>query len=215
MKYHKIQTMFKRDPATKYKTLLENEWSEPEFDYLKGNEWIWTEKIDGTNIRVMWDGESRRFGGKTDNAQLYVPLYEKLTELFPLEALSKQFGDEPTDVIMFGEGYGAKIQKGGGNYIPDGVGFILFDILIGNVWLRRDTLEEIAECLLIPIVPVIAKGTLQQAAELTRTGFVSLAAEISIMAEGLVLRPSIELKNRMGRRIITKIKHKDFQREDR
>lgn len=27
-----------------------------EFDYLKDNTWIFTEKVDGTNIRIMWDG---------------------------------------------------------------------------------------------------------------------------------------------------------------
>ena len=31
-------------------------------------------------------------------------------------------------------------------------------------------------------------------------------------AEGLVLRPKIELQTRRGKRIITKIKHSDFKR---
>jgi len=30
------------------------------------------------------------------------------------------------------------------------------------------------------------------------------------LAEGLVLKPKIELKDRAGKRIVTKIKHKDF-----
>ena len=36
--YPKIHTVFKRDPATKHKTLLEGEYSLPEFAYLAGNE---------------------------------------------------------------------------------------------------------------------------------------------------------------------------------
>lgn len=38
---------------------------------------------------------------------------------------------EPVPVTIFGEGYGVKIQKGG-NYIPDDVNFILFDVRFGN-----------------------------------------------------------------------------------
>ena len=33
--YHKIQTVFKRDPDTKFKTLLHGEYSLPEFEFLK------------------------------------------------------------------------------------------------------------------------------------------------------------------------------------
>jgi hypothetical protein len=51
--YHKIQTVFKRDPSNNYKTLLEGEFAIPEFGYLQDNEWVFTEKVDGTNIRVM------------------------------------------------------------------------------------------------------------------------------------------------------------------
>ena len=53
--YHKIQTVFKRDPETKYKTLLMGEYSLIEFEYLRYNDWVWTEKINGTNIRVIYD----------------------------------------------------------------------------------------------------------------------------------------------------------------
>ncbi len=69
--YHKIQTVYKRDPATNYKTLLIDNFSLPEFDYLRNNEWVFTEKVDGTNIRVMYSlGKIITFGGKTDLAQI-------------------------------------------------------------------------------------------------------------------------------------------------
>ena len=29
------------------------EWTTPELKYLKDNQWVFTEKIDGTNIRIM------------------------------------------------------------------------------------------------------------------------------------------------------------------
>ena len=88
--YHKIQTIFKRNPLTNYKTLLEGDYSIPEFDYLKDNTWVFTEKVDGTNIRVMWDGKAITFGGKSDNAQIPVFLINKLRERF----YPKQFAEK-------------------------------------------------------------------------------------------------------------------------
>lgn len=65
-KYHKIQTILKRDPTTKYKTLSEGEYSLPEFEYLKDNDWVFSEKVDGTNIHIIFDGEKFTFGGHTN-----------------------------------------------------------------------------------------------------------------------------------------------------
>ena len=69
MEYHKIITVFKRNPEN-MRFLLEGEWATPEFEYLKDNKWVFTEKVDGTNIRIMWNGEAVTFGGKTDTAEI-------------------------------------------------------------------------------------------------------------------------------------------------
>jgi len=45
--YHKIHTVYKRDPENNLKTLLEGEYAKPEFEYLQNNIWDWDEKIDG------------------------------------------------------------------------------------------------------------------------------------------------------------------------
>jgi len=201
--YHKIQSVFKRDEETH--KFIEGDWSIPEFDYLKLNDWVFTEKIDGTNIRIMWDGEKIRIGGKTDNAQMPVFLYEKLFSMFDASKMKEVF-DCP--VCLYGEGYGAKIQKGG-KYIPDGVDFILFDAKIDEWWLKRSDVEDIANKLNIKVVPIVATGTLGFAIEMVKSGRL-LSQWGDFLAEGLVLRPSTELKDRAGRRIITKVKHKDF-----
>lgn len=208
-KYHKIQTVFKRDPATKYRTLLEGQWALPEFEFLADLEWVFTEKVDGTNIRVDWDCTERvRFGGRTDNAQIPTFLLDRLQDLFPPAKFGLLYPETP--MTLYGEGYGAKIQKGGGNYIPDGQDFILFDVMIGSNYLERENVEDIAAHLEIETVPIVGTGTLLDAVELTRHGFSSLVG--SQTAEGLVMRPKVELCNRMGHRIIAKIKHKDFPR---
>lgn len=205
--YHKIQTMFNRDPDNNFKSLLIGEWAKPEFEYLKDNSWIGTEKVDGMNIRVMWRANKVEFAGKTDAAMLPPKLIVQLEKLFPLEKMATLF--DSCDACLYGEGYGAGIQKGGGLY-RDVPGFVLFDVNIDEWWLERENVLDIAEKLNVPTVPVMFKGTLLEAIEYTKEGFASNIAEQDRQAEGLVLRPLIELKNRRGKRVITKIKLKDF-----
>jgi ATP-dependent RNA circularization protein (DNA/RNA ligase family) len=216
--YHKINTIFKRDMANHGK-IMEGVYADPEFEYLKDNTWVFTEKVDGTNIRVMYTGAGVSFGGKTDDAQMPVFLLYKLQELFEgtvKRQLFKEIFEKPNpdgtvnepQVCLYGEGYGAKIQKGGGNYISDGVSFVLFDVKIGDMWLNREDVEDIANKFGLKIVPILGEGTLAQAVEMTKKGFNSQWGEF--ISEGLVLRPKVELQTRRGHRIITKIKHKDF-----
>jgi len=212
-KYHKILSLFKRNMAGDKKFII-GDWSTPELKYLKDNQWVFTEKIDGTNIRIMWDGKEVVFGGRSDNAQLPVPLTMKLDELFkrmePRQKFAEIFPLEPElDVIFYGEGYGAKIQKGGGNYIPDGVDFVLFDVAINGLYLERHNVEDIANKFGIKIVPIIGHGTLEEAIEMTKKGFKSQWGDFT--AEGIVARPKTEMRTRRGDRIITKVKYRDFQ----
>jgi len=208
--YHKIQTVYLRDPENHHKTLLEGTWAKPEFEILKDIEWICTEKIDGTNIRIMWDGRNIRFQGKTDNSQIPSILIGVLQDIFSIKVMKECFPDED-NVCLYGEGYGAKIQKGG-NYLPDRVDFILFDVKIGDWWLKRDSNVDIANKLNISAVPIIGMWKLKEAVEYVKNGFKStIAHNKEYIAEGLVMKPNIELFNRKGERIISKIKHKDFQ----
>lgn len=204
--YHKIQTVYLRDPETKFKTLLLGQYAEPEFAYLANNEWVFTEKVDGTNIRVMIDGGQIKFGGKTDAASIPAILMARLAERFlrQHDRLVEMF---PDGACLYGEGYGARIQKGGGNYRPD-QDFVLFDVKVGDWWLQREAIEDVAAKLAVDVVPIVGTGTLTHFVEMGRAGFSSRWG--AFPAEGLVARPAIELKARNGHRIITKIKHKDF-----
>ena len=207
--YHKIQTVYKRDPATKFKTLLDGEFSLPEFEYLKDNEWVFTEKVDGTNIRVHFDGETITFGGRTERASIPAPLVARLNALF-LHQLDLFYREFPDGVTLYGEGYGAKIQKGGGNYCAH-QDFVLFDVKVGAWWLQREDVESIAELLGVSAVPIIGAGPLIQMINWAERGFCSKWGDFP--AEGIVARPATELQTRGGERIITKIKCKDFPKE--
>lgn len=204
--YHKIHTVYLRDPTTNYKTLLEGEFSRPEFEYLKDNLWLFEEKVDGCNIRLLWGENGLEFRGKTDKANIPKFLLEKLGEMFSPEMFLEL--DLPPVTCLYGEGYGRRIQKGGEDYIPDGVSFILFDVRIGTTWLKREDVEDIGAKLNLKVAPLIGEGTLLEGVELVRNGFQSLLRNTP--PEGLVMRPKIELLDRNRERIITKLKLKDF-----
>lgn len=67
MTYPKINTIWKRGPDN---AVIPGAWTCEEFELLSSVRWEWTEKVDGMNFRVHWDGRQVSFGGRTDNAQL-------------------------------------------------------------------------------------------------------------------------------------------------
>jgi hypothetical protein len=204
--YHKIQTVFLRNPEDKHKTLLMGEWARPEFQYLLHNEWYFTEKIDGTNIRIMFDGENIEFGGRTDKAEIPKELLEYLEEQFlPLKPIFQV--KYPSGICLYGEGYGGKIQKVGKLY-SETEKFILFDALLNNMWFERSELMDVAETFGLDIVPIIGTGTIWNAFDVVRDTERSFLG--NLRPEGIVARPKRELINRMGQRIITKLKYKDL-----
>ena len=204
--YHKIQTVFLRDPETKFKTLLDGEWATPEFEYLQECRWVFTEKVDGTNVRLIWDGSATvEYRGKTDRAVLPQPLVDWLDAKAPDFSLVS----DGAPMTLYGEGYGAKIQKGGCNY-GDEQKFVLFDARVGDFWLKREAVEDIAKTLGLDVVPIIGHGTLREMVNMVSEGFKSQWGDFT--AEGIVARPAVDLLARDGSRIITKLKYKDFRR---
>lgn len=206
--YEKIETVFCRD-TNGTKRLVLNDYRNPTIAYLKDNMWLFTEKVDGTNIRVHWDGHKIEFGGRTDKAQIPGPLLNKLNEMFMTteaeELFEQTWGDK--DVILFGEGYGPKIQNGG-DYRSD-VSFILFDVLVGNNYQEREWVEKTAQMFNIDVVPIVLTGTIQDGIDYVMKHPRSTMG--TAMMEGVVGRPMIELRDRRGERVIVKIKWEDFK----
>lgn len=218
--YQKIQTLFKRDERN---IIIPDQFTYPEFEVLKDLKWECTEKIDGTNIRIELassgnseDGIIMSFKGRTDKAVIPEHLLTKLNWLFDRERLMEVLNitDETQDcnITLYGEGYGAKIQKGG-NYISNDVNFILFDVKIGKWWLDRESIKDIADKLGINAVPLMGYMTIPEAIEYVKKGFKSTIAENKDYdAEGLVLKTPCGLLKRDGERLITKIKTVDFRK---
>ena len=209
--YPHIDTLWKRDEKGKIQI---GEFTCEEFQYLSGLEWIGTEKVDGTNIRICisdtLEGQEPEevLGGRTANAQLHGNLVKWFDS-----TVKKQVNDYhtqfPTGAVLYGEGYGAGIQKVGKLYKSDGVGFVLFDVKVGGWWLKREDVVDIADHFELEVVPEAYRGTLHGAIAMVQQGFTS--AWGNFPAEGLVMQPSIPLGKRNGGRIITKIKTVDYK----
>jgi ATP-dependent RNA circularization protein (DNA/RNA ligase family) len=205
--YHKIETLFERDA----KTFVVDPSTLKASVLGTIREWDVTEKIDGTNIRVMLSETGEvSFGGRSDAAQIPADLVQYLIRTFPAERVAATMwrGGEPVGAVLYGEGYGPGIQKGGGLYRADKA-FILFDVLVGGQWwLDREAVEEIAGKLGIDHVPYLGRMTLDEIVALVREPFASKIGTAT--AEGVVARPIETLFDKRMKRVIIKLKTKDF-----
>lgn len=191
--YHKINAPFMRDKKTHQ--LIEGEWCDPALEYLANNQWEFTEKVDGTNMRVNFrlggpgteDFAHVKIDGKTDNAQIPPKLMEEMNRIFggngqnisvwpgmdqryPLadSVLSSMLERDVHSLTIYGEGYGGKIQ-GGGKYSPDPK-FVVFDIKVGDFWLARENVDDFCKTHGLDSVPVIGYGRLANAISIVRSG---------------------------------------------
>ena len=216
MQYPKINTIWKRDETNKY-IIIEDDYSKEEFKNIKN--WNISEKIDGTNIRIecffeyMHGGEiDVVFKGRTDNAEIPKFLLGYLEKAFTKEIILPIFKEkQPGKVILYGEGYGPKIQKGGGNYRDD-AGFILFAVWIDGWWLDRDKVKEIATMLDIKVVPEIGIMTIDDAVKYIKGMPKSIIAEKECLMEGVVARSYPLMLFRDKSPIMWKLKVEDFMK---
>ena len=209
--YHKIEGIFERELERPHK-MIWGKYRNPIWQDLEQLEWVFTEKIDGTNIRVHWDGHKVLFGGRTDNAQVPTSLFNKLAEIFDgtinEQVFEQKFGE--TEVTLYGEGYGKKIQKDGEKYLSE-QSFILFDVKISGNWQDRETVEDIANTFGIKSAPIVFRGKLDEAIAFAKAGFKSVVAEQELQSEGMVGTPTCNVLTRTGQRVIVKLKTKDLK----
>ena len=207
IEYVKIPNIFKRETFGKNK-LIEGEYSSRELEYLKDAMWEFEEKLDGCNIRICWDGYRVSFMGRTDRAQIPAHLLAKLEELFGGESKEELFEQTfgKKEVILFGEGYGEKIQKGGGLYGK--VNFRLFDVYVDGFWLIPEAVDGIAKTFGVETAPFMFHGTLEDGVEYIKGHPKSKLRDAEM--EGIVGRPLVQMFSRTGERIMVKIKCRDF-----
>lgn len=211
--YPKINSLWKRD-QDKHNIIIPGDFAQLEFEDLKHARWTWTEKIDGTNIRIFWDGATVNIGGRTDNANIPAPLYSALTNIVAKIDFAQQFG-YGTPVTLFGEGYGAGIQKGGGYRSTPS--FILFDVVVGGIYLTRDSLLDVAAELGLDPVHSYGVGTLLDAWDgMVDREWVSTFPDHEL--EGIVGRPVSRFYIYTGHSIsplLCKMKYRDIDDYER
>ena len=199
--YVKINAPYLRDG----KTLQIGQWCRDELATLAGVPWSWTEKVDGTNIRLGLHENGLAIGGRTDNAQIPADLYAAIVALDLEPKMRALFAEG--GATLYGEGYGPKVQ-GGGKYRQD-MGFVLFDVLVGSYWLRRADVVDVADKLGVHVVPEVLIGTVAEAEALVRGGLRSTWGDFE--AEGVVGTPVGGFLFRDGRPIKLKVKAKDYR----
>ncbi len=208
--YHKIETLFERDDRThrlREPLVLKNRI----YGALKT--WHWTEKVNGTNIRCVWDPIEQRFqfAGKSQQSQIPADLVEWLRLNVTPDKMRESF-DTTTllleTIVIYGEGYGAGIQKGGG-YRQDKQ-LIVFDVKVGEWWLAEENVRDVCCKLGLECVPSFGEAPLGVATDWVRAGLRSKMAGSDCMAEGLVGRPVETLFDKKGARLIVKLKTRDF-----
>lgn len=214
IKYPKIQTLWKRDKDNKF-CIMPGEYSDEIYSQIPT--WHVTEKIDGMNMRIGKSIEYPAGGyirGRTDKADipgdlhnhcfgLTSPMGDRFKEIFP--------DSEDAPICLYGEGYGAGIQKGGG-YSAD-KRFILFDVRVGDWWLDQDDVRDVAEKLGCPYVPSFGIMTTDRIVRLVQERHVTCVdanpCDEKIM-EGIVARSYPQLFDKFGNRVMWKLKVKDY-----
>jgi hypothetical protein len=221
-KYHKIDTVWKRDEENRY-AIQPGEYSSGILEALSDIDWVWHEKVHGRNHRVIFRGETGggetpviEHRGKSDNAEMPGFLMNRVEDMFTPDMMRGAFED--TDVCLYGEAYGRKINGGSG--YSDSHSFCLFDVRIGEWWLEREDVFGIAQDLGLQYPAIKGIGSLQDACDLIEetvddkitASIGDTSQEDRAPIEGFILRPAVQLFDRHGKRILSKIKYKDYEK---
>ena len=215
-KYNKMKTLFERDEYFK----VTDRVSCKEFKNICT--WLVTEKIDGTNVRVIYHPKQNEeyrnnpanlsFWGKKDTSDMPSYLLKRLNEMFSLEKFMEIFPDVTKGVCLYGEGYGAKIRSGGNYNI--GHNFRLFDVWVDGWWLEWEDVTKVAGMLGIKHAPVLHITNMENAIEFVKRKEYSVVAKQETgklhVAEGIVARAYPMVLFRNGVPIKWKLKVKDY-----
>jgi hypothetical protein len=215
--YPKINNLYKREHDGPEKgRIIYGEYTEPEFESI--DRYLYTEKIDGTNVRIIMNYNCLfeteiTILGKTERSVFTPESLEYLKSMFSVEKLLEIFDAKTT---IFGELFGKGIQEPqGSKYNPDGYSFMIFDILMEdneNVWwLEFNNVQDIAKKIGVETVPLIGIGNKEEIFDFVKNEYKSRISEQSI--EGIVATSFPMMYYRKERKPIRfKLKVKDVRK---
>lgn len=207
-------------------------------EILSVKEVVATEKIHGTNFRIYFPAGIRAveevvFGGRneelgTEGAGFYggrparffrgqPDLLQRMLDTFTSYGFS--------DVTVFGEAFGAGVQRGVRYVTDDQVAFRAFDIAVAENFVTYALFVELCEAIALPRVPEVWRGAPslesfdalleKPSVEGERNGVV----DAKNVAEGVVIRSNPLLRDVFGQWLIIKHKAESFsevgKRDDR
>jgi ATP-dependent RNA circularization protein (DNA/RNA ligase family) len=201
MEYPKIHTLWKRGEDHK---IIEGDYSKPEFASIKT--WRVQEKIDGTNVRIFINCDKGvEIKGRTNEALLHPKLIKLIEE--------KHYYNQTLPIgnmILFGEGFGAGIQKGG-IYRKD-MSFILFDVYANGRWSTREEVNDIAKLLDLEQPADLGSMTQDDIVSFVKSKPRGRYNNEGYIMEGVVVRsePLMRYNTQSADPIVWKLKVKDF-----
>lgn len=183
----------------------------PLLAYLAESPWVYSRKVDGENIRIQWDGEQALWNGKSNAFQCSVDFTEYMNNTFLEEIFEEKFGREKV-VTLFGEKMGPKTQGNELGLEKDEV--VLYDVNIDGTWLSGVNVVEIAKYFGFNVPSIYRYMPHGQAPTKLRELIEMCASGEFKDWEGIVAKPQVELRDQAGRRVIVKIKNKDYLRDE-
>jgi Rnl2 family RNA ligase len=189
-----------------------------------------TEKLHGTNFRVhfpagMTSIAEVQFGGRNeefgngDGSTFYggrpVAWFKSRPEL--LERMRATFASYGfSEVTVFGEAYGAGVQKGIRYATDDALMFRAFDIAVAENLVTYDLFVELCERMDLPRVPEIWRGEPSLAAfdalleKPSAEGIANGVSDEANVSEGVVIRANPLLRDVFGQWLVIKHKSEKF-----
>lgn len=166
-------------------------------------------------LQAMFPKESARFAPVKNKETNKVQYYLEADGSALIEPKNGFVGVELEEipVYIYGEYFGADIQKCGSRYIQNGNDFLVFDIKQQGWWTPKNVRDALCKDLKLNTVPFLGVMTLKEIEDKVRAGFTTQfdrAADPTMLEEGIVARPTIPLCDGSGNRIIVKVKYCDY-----
>ena len=168
-----------------------------------------------SQLQAMFPKESARFAPVKNKETNKVQYYLEADGSALIEPKNGFVGVELEEVpvYIYGEYFGADIQKCGSRYIQNGNDFLVFDIKQQGWWTPKNVRDALCKDLKLNTVPFLGVMTLKEIEDKVRAGFTTQfdrAADPTMLEEGIVARPTIPLCDGSGNRIIVKVKYCDY-----
>ena len=207
MAYRKIKNLYKNQIVLMFKELFVSEKIHGTSAHVK----MWREDIgsigEGENKELVYRYETYFFSGGSSH-DLFVALFDK-------EKLIEQFKETGcSEVILYGEAYGGK-QQGMRETYGDNLKFIVFEAKVSGCWLDMERAEYMAQQFEQDFVWYTKCKAEVEILDQYRDQFSVQAKRNGCgedkKAEGIVIRPTMELTTNNGGRLLAKHKREDFK----